>query len=313
MKRLLTGLARILRAPIAKKSLAVGIILLTVSLFARFFARNPQYVHQLGSISPWTVAWVLLLNAVMLGILVLMTTATLALCGKRLSWKENFLLTSYSSIANFFGPLQSGPGVRAVYLKTRHQVRLRDYTLASLLALGLFAFFSALFLFVGTRPWWQTVGALLLVAGFSYVVIRVFIQRDKQPGQSTFALRGPVLGALIVLAFLQVTTTVGWYFVELRAVDPSIHMSQAMSYAGAANFALFVSVTPDAVGIREAFLVFSQHIHHVPTADIVSANVIDRGAYVLFLGLLFVLVLATHAKDKLRLTSSRQVAAKSAK
>jgi len=89
----------------------------------------------------------------MLGVLVAITGVTLAICGKRMGLKENFMLTSYSSIANFFGPLQSGPGVRAVYLKAKHQVRLRDYTLASLLSLGLFAFFSALLrVWLGAKP-----------------------------------------------------------------------------------------------------------------------------------------------------------------
>jgi uncharacterized membrane protein YbhN (UPF0104 family) len=242
----------------------------------------------------------------MLAVLVLLGDATLRMCGKRLPRKELFLLTSYSSIANFFGPLQSGPGVRAVYLKTRHQVRLRDYTLVSLLALGLFAFFSALFLLVGTRPWWQTLLVLLLVAAFSWFVIRLFKKRDKKPEQSHLTFRSNILAALVILTFLQVVITVAWYFVELHAVDTHVSLREAMSYAGAANFSLFVSITPDAVGIREAFLVFSQHIHHVPTSDIVSANVIDRASYVIFLGLLFILVMSMHAKDKLQLTKLKR-------
>jgi uncharacterized membrane protein YbhN (UPF0104 family) len=96
-----------------------------------------------------------------------------------------------------------------------------------------------------------------------------------------------------------------WYFVELRAVNPSISVGQAISYSGAANFALFVSVTPDAVGIREAFLLFSQHIHHVSTKDIISANVIDRAAYVLYLVLLLLFVISLHAKEKLNINGLR--------
>jgi len=286
--------------------LASLVLLATVGLFARFIVQHPDYWHQLGQVSPWTVLWVVLLNALMICTLLFVTDATLRLCGKRLMLSENFLLTSYSSIANFFGPLQSGPGVRAIYLKSKHGVRLRDYTLASLIALGLFAFYSALFLLVGTRPWWQTLGALAITAGVSSLVIRWFARRDKQPGKSQFALRGSVLAALMLAVFAQTVITVVWYYVELRAVNPAIHISQAMSYAGAANFSLFVSITPDAVGIREAFLVLSQHIHHVSTANIVSANIIDRASYVLFLVLLFVVALSLHAKEKLHLTTLKK-------
>lgn len=289
-----------------KPTLAIIVLALTVALFVHYFVAHPAYWHELAHVSKWTVLWVILLNVVMLAVLVMLGDATLRMCSKRLPRKELFLLTSYSSIANFFGPLQSGPGVRAVYLKTRHQVRLRDYTLVSLLALGLFAFFSALFLLVGTRPWWQTLLALLLVAAFSWFVIRLFKKRDKKPEQSHLTFRSNILAALVILTFLQVVITVAWYFVELHAVDTHVSLRQAMSYAGAANFSLFVSITPDAVGIREAFLVFSQHIHHVPTSDIVSANVIDRASYVIFLGLLFVLIMSMHAKDKLQLTKLKR-------
>jgi uncharacterized membrane protein YbhN (UPF0104 family) len=288
--------------------LAIIVLLLTVGLFIRYFQTHPQYWHQLGQVSRWTVLWVILLNVAMLAVLVGLCDITLRICGKRLQLKENFLLTSYSSIANFFGPLQSGPGVRAVYLKTRHKVRLRDYTLVSLLALGLFAFFSALFLLVGTRPWWQTLLALFAVAVVSWQVLKLFQKRDKKPSERHLYFHRPLVAGLIILAFLQVVITAAWYYVEIHAVNPQVSVAQAMSYAGAANFSLFVSITPDAVGIREAFLVFSQHIHHVPTATIVSANVIDRAAYVIFLVLLFALVLALHGRDKLKLTRSNRLA-----
>lgn len=284
-----------------RKVLVCTVILLTVFLFVHYFQQHPDYLAQLVRISPWTIVWVLLLNVAMLLVLVAATEATLRLCGKSLGLLENFQLTAYSSIANFFGPLQSGPGVRAAYLKTKHGVRLRDYTLASLILLGCFAAFSALFLLIGTRPWWQTVGSLIVVAAAIVTVIRYFRQHDKRTASSQFRLTSMPLAAIVMLAFLQVVITSTWYYVELKAVNPQIQLSQAMSYAGAANFALFVSITPDGVGIREGFLLFSQHIHHVATADIVKANVIDRAVYVVFLVLLLTVVLSTHVSSKLKL------------
>ncbi|HVV26018.1 MAG TPA: lysylphosphatidylglycerol synthase transmembrane domain-containing protein [Candidatus Saccharimonadales bacterium] len=303
LKRSLNLVKRLLGKPKVKNSLIVLILLLTIAAFVHFFAQHPDYIRQLGRTNPWWIVAVVALNIPMIILLVFIYDACLGLCGKRLDWRENFLLTSYSSIVNFFGPLQSGPGVRAAYLKTRHQVRLRDYTLATLIYYGLFAFFSALFLLVGTRPWWQTTVALLAVAGVSYFFIKAFIQRDKKPADSQFHLHGDILARLVLLTFLQVLLTAITYFVELKAVNPHIGWSQAVSYSGAANFALFVSLTPDAIGFREAFLLFSQHLHHVSTANILSANIIDRGSYVIFLVLLFLVVLGTHAQDRLRLRS----------
>jgi uncharacterized membrane protein YbhN (UPF0104 family) len=284
-----------------KNLLIVLILLATLAAFVAFFAQHPQYWQDLKSISPWWIVAVILLNIPMIGLLVFIYDACLELCGHHIAWKENFLLTSYSSIINFFGPLQSGPGVRAAYLKTRHKVRLRDYGLATLIYYGMFAFFSALFLLVGSRPWWQTLLALAVVAAISWRVFGFFARRDSKPADSRFHLRSSTLLKLAILTFLQVLLTAITYWVELRAVNPHIGWGQSMSYAGAANFALFVSLTPDAIGFREAFLVLSQGLNHVSTANIFSANVIDRTSYVLFLLLLFLVVLATHTKDRLHI------------
>ncbi len=303
---LVRAFSQFLRRKHVKNILIVLILLLTLAVFVRFFATHPQYWQQLKQVSPWWIVAVVGLNIPMVGLLVVIYDATIRLCGKRLGWQENFLLTSYSSIVNFFGPLQSGPGVRAAYLKTRHQVRLRDYTLATLMYYAMFAFFSAIFLLAGNRPWWQTLLASLAVAGLSGLLIRKFVKGDKRPGDSKFHLDSRLVSKLLIVTFLQVLLTAVTYFVELRAVNPDIAWGQAVSYAGAANFALFVSLTPDAIGFREAFLVFSQGLHHVSTADILSANVIDRASYAIFLGLLFLVVLATHAKSRLRLGSLRR-------
>lgn len=301
---------KFLSKPKVKSAIIVLILLLTAVAFVLFFIQHPDYVSQLARISPWWVVAVIVLNIPAFIVLVFIYDAGLRLCGRHIEWRENFLLSAYSSIVNFFGPLQSGPGVRAAYLKTRHKVRIRDYTLAMLLYYGLYSLFSALFLLVGARPWWQTLLSLLAVAGFSVFVIKKFIKRDKQATESHFSLKGKVLAVLIILTFLQVLLLAITYFVELRAVNSHISWGQAMSYTGAANFALFLSITPDAIGFRETFLVFSRNLHHVSTGNILSANIIDRGAYVIFLVLLFILVLSMHATEKLRLKGWRRESVK---
>jgi uncharacterized membrane protein YbhN (UPF0104 family) len=99
-----------------------------------------------------------------------------------------------------------------------------------------------------------------------------------------------------------------YYFIELRAVSPHITLHQAIIYSGAANFALFVSLTPDAIGIRESFLVLAKRLHHIATPVILAANIIDRGAYLIYLLILFIFVLLVHAGDRLHLSSIRRAA-----
>jgi uncharacterized membrane protein YbhN (UPF0104 family) len=302
-------LAKILLAKKNRRWIAVGVLIITVLLVAHFFFSNPQYIEQLAHVSPSVIVLVILLNIPATVALAWAYYAILQLCGKPIAMKENILLTAYSSIINFFGPLQSGPGVRAVYLKTRHKVRIRDYMLATLVYYAFYATFCALFLLVGTRPWWQTALGLLVVAGFSTCVIGWFIRRDSKWGEkgapSAFAFRRSTLIALAIAVLLQITCNASYFYVELHAVNPSISISQAISYTGAAGFSLFVSLTPDAVGFREAFLIFSQQLHHISTADILNANIIDRGSYVLYLVLLLLFTLSVHARDRLQLRNWR--------
>jgi len=311
-------LSRLVRLLLAKKNrrwIAVAVLVVTFLLVVHFFVVNPQYLERLRSVPPTVIILVVLINIPAMAALAWAYKEIVSLCGKNIDVKENMLLTAYSSIINFFGPLQSGPGVRAVYLKARHKIRVRDYALATLIYYAFFATYCMLFLLVGTRPWWQTVLGLAAVAGFSLVVIRWFASRGTRTRASDdvpqFHLRRRALVMLGIAVFIQMVCIAGYYYVELRAVNPGTSVGQAISYTGAANFSLFVSITPDAVGFREAFLVFSQQLHHVSTADIVNANIIDRGAYLLYLGLLFVAMLSIHARDRLKLRALRRADAKS--
>lgn len=132
-----------------KQLLAIAILCITIGLFVYYFASHPEYITRVKQTSPLVIGAVLAVNIVGVIILAAVNQITVHLAGKPIATRENFLLTIYSSIANFFGPLQSGPGVRAAYLKTKHGVKLRNYTAATLLYFAIFAVISAVFLLVG--------------------------------------------------------------------------------------------------------------------------------------------------------------------
>jgi uncharacterized membrane protein YbhN (UPF0104 family) len=112
------------------------------------------------------------------------------------------------------------------------------------------------------------------------------------------------LGAILLLL-----VTVGIYFSEIIHIDASVSLWQVIIYAAAANLALFVSLTPGAIGIRESFLLLSQQLHHIDTTTVVGASIIDRAFYVGFLGLLFVILLAINSRQqffKIKALKSRE-------
>jgi uncharacterized membrane protein YbhN (UPF0104 family) len=287
-----------------------AIVATTIAAFIWYVSKNPQILDQLSQTSITVVVTIAVLYAGILGVLVLVLYASLQFYKRHMSGRENFLLNAYSSLINFFGPGQSGPSFRAAYLKLKHDVKIKQYIFVTLLYYAFYAFFSGVLLAFAAFDWWITLGLLLLIVLVCYVVLKYFLTKNKnllnRPVQE---LVKPffIIGAATLL---QVLLLWAIYFVELRSLDPSISLGQAATYTGAANFALFVALTPGAIGFREAFLVFSQNLHHIPNDIIVAANILDRAVYILFLGILFLIVLALHANKTLQVRSIQAEAKK---
>jgi uncharacterized membrane protein YbhN (UPF0104 family) len=274
---------------------AILIVAATAAAFTYYFIHHPETFTQLGTIPHRNLVAIFALYILFNGSIALILLATVELCNIRLKAIDGYLLTMWSSIINFFGPLQSGPAFRAFYLKKAYQVPLKTYGLATLLYYGFYALFSGLFLLSGVIAWPLLLGLVVLGVVASVFLLRLPFKLTRGlralPWQHTYKLALATLLQVVLITII--------YIVELKSIDSSITVSQAIIYAGAANFALFVSITPGAIGFREAFLVFSQNLHHIPPSTILAANVIDRASYILLLGVLFIAALSLHAKKRL--------------
>ena len=285
-----------------KRLAAILIIFLTFAGFIIYFVNHPGSLHPLRSLSLGTVVLLLLLYLGTLVSLIFNLRFSLALLGKRMPLQENALLTIYSTIVNFFGPLQSGPGVRAVYLKKRHSLKLKDFLYVSLIYYLFFAVISAVFLFGFSLVWWQ--GLLLTALVIVAIVLGFLVVRKRFRIAEGLSLKRDVLIKLFLVTLLQLFIVSVIYFVELHTINHHISYRQAVVYTGAADFALFVSLTPGAIGFRESFLLFSEHLHHISTANVLAASLIDRAMYLVFLAVLFGVALSLHAKDRLKLSAA---------
>jgi uncharacterized membrane protein YbhN (UPF0104 family) len=284
-----------------QRILRVLVLLLTLGAFCYYLWRNPEILHQLGHTPLHVIALLVLLYLAWFGAMALTVHATLRICNCRLRVGENLLLNAYSTLVNFFVPGQGGVAVRGLYLKRRHQLGTRHFILATLIYYMSYAIVSALMLLVSSRPWWQTaLGVLLVIAG-SVCVVYLY-ERRSETRTDVLDLGLANLGFLLLATLLQAAVQVAVYAFELRSVNPAVMLSQAVTYTGAANFSLFVALTPGAIGIRESFLFFSRGLHHVTTATIVAASVIDRSVFLILLGLLFTVTAVFHAKRALKIS-----------
>jgi uncharacterized membrane protein YbhN (UPF0104 family) len=216
---------------------------------------------------------------------------------KKISASDNFLVSSYSSLTNFFGPTQAGSGVRALYLKAKMNVGIKDFIFVSLIYYACYASLSVLMLFAGAGHVAESIAALIFVILFSTGLIKWY-RKSRQLKSRNINIIAVV--GIFVATLAQVITQSTIYFVEILKLDHVASFAQAVSYTGAANFSLFVSLTPGAIGIRESFLLFSQSLHHINSDVIVGAGLVDRAVYIVFLGLIFIIVSIFYGRHKLQ-------------
>ncbi len=294
---MISQLRLLLKNTVFRTVLVAAIILGTLGIFTWYIINNPQVLNSLRGLSPILL---LLLTAGYIGTIAanaLILYSSLQLLKKQTTFTENILLTSYSSVINFFGPLQSGPGARAVYLKAKHGVRLRDFAGLTMIFYGFFGVLNASVIAVAALVKFPSVVTLLLgILGLVALAfgVRFIARRNKRSNIGSLHFWLIAIGA-----FLLSISTLFIYFFEINQVGSGVSLIQVAVYTAAANLSLFVSLTPGAIGFREAFLVFTQQLHGISTDVIVAANILDRAFYVVFLLVLFVAVIAYGRHKKL--------------
>ena len=285
-----------MKRTILRQIAVVAVLLTTIIAFIYYFVTHPEVRNQLSQIPPVTLIVLLVLYLISVLVLGLTFNATLRLCRLSLTKSETALLTAYSSVINFFGPLQSGPAFRAVYLKQKYKLSITQYTLATLVYYAFFGTFSGMLLLSGILGWWL-IGLIIALLIVAYGVSRHprIAPRVKSLAMSNwYYLAAATLAQVLIVAVI--------YYIELNSVSNGISVSQALIYTGAANLALFVSITPGAIGFREAFLLFTQNLHHIDASTIVAANIIDRAMYIVLMLILGIYIITTHAKKKLNVS-----------
>lgn len=273
-----------------KQIVAVLIIFAIFFFLIYYLITHPAVIVSLLHTNPLVLVLLFFLYIAVIATQFGIIHATVRLCHKELPAKNGALLTVYSVLANFFGPLQSGPGVRAVYLKKKVGLRVRDYTVATFLYYFIYAAINCSALFSGSLP-------IIAVVGIATSTLVLFFVTRKMHLEPVAIF----IVIIFLITFVQILLMMTIYFVEMNAVDPSAgySFSQAILYGASANLSMFVSITPAGVGIREGFILFAQSLHHIPLTTIISAGVLDRAFYITFLGLLFVLSGIFHLKDML--------------
>jgi len=276
-----------------KKEISIAILLLVAVLFIAYITNNPSIIESIKKASLLSIFVIFIIYAIFLFANYLLIKVSVLPFIKNPNNIEIFLVSMYSTLVNFFGPLQSGPGYRAAYFKTKHGIKITKYAKITLLYYIFFMAFSVLMLFIGSG---YVLALLPCIVVFGFVVYKkgFFMGFDSN-----------IVSKISLLAITQLLLGVILFFFELYFIGAHPSLESSISYTGAANLSVIVGITPGAIGIREAFLVLSQSLHNIPSDQIIAANVLDRSVYFLFLIVLFLLSSGLHIKQKLGLKNGR--------
>ncbi|HUC95574.1 MAG TPA: lysylphosphatidylglycerol synthase domain-containing protein, partial [Candidatus Saccharimonadia bacterium] len=278
--------------------ISIFILIITATVFSLYISKHLDLIRELRHIKLEVLIGILLLYILWFFSLVLVFKISMRVCKKSIPPDESLLLNGYSTIVNFFVLGQSGPAVRALYLYKKYRLRIRVFLLVTLLYYVSYAIISTSLLLIPSKVWWLTFPIVAVILSLAGIGSWFYIKRSKILG-SELSINATNVTYLFFATLLQVFILTLIYYVELKAVNSHLLFKQVIMYTGVANLTLFVSLTPGGIGIRESLLIFSEHLHKISSANIVSASIIDRSIFLLLLTILFIVIISLHAKKRL--------------
>ncbi len=295
----------LLKSKKARGVLSIVVVVATLAVFGWYIATHPEVIDVLLGLGPWVIVGLTIAYTLTIVVNALVLHWSLAYVNRSTPLLDNALLTGYSSIVNFFGPLQSGPGFRAIYLKAKYKIEIKRFLAATAVFYLFLAALNAAVVLIATAvayPQWRLPLAALVVLGLA--VLRPFIAAVRRTERGRLVLDAirfdnryfwlTGIGALLLSL-----TTAAAYGVEIYYVTDGVSVWRLLVYTAVANLSLFVALTPGAIGFREAFLLFSEKLHGIPPDVIATVSIIDRAFYVAFLLVMFLLLVATNSRKRL--------------
>jgi uncharacterized membrane protein YbhN (UPF0104 family) len=294
--------------------IATGLVVL---LFAFYAINNREALSGLLAVS-WTTLVLVAVGRLLIffsnGMFIKWTAEAFT---RRLSMGEGIYVGILSAVGNFFGPLLGGASIRAVYLRRVHNLPYTKFTstlmvyyvilfainfalaLIGLLALGeapplLIAVFGGglllLFASVSVRLPQRIRSDNPRRSGLTARIVRYLI--DIEEGWRRMLAMPQLLVKLVGLAAISIAGQLLIAVVSFSSIGADIAWSALAVYVAIVTISLLVSVTPGALGVREAMLLLVSETLRVTDNEIIQVAVIDRGVT---FALLFGLFLTTRS------------------
>lgn len=296
------------------KNTSLVILAGSLILFAWYFWSHQSDFAILLGIKPIYLAMVALGHLAAIFTNGLFIKLILQSYNKYIDVRESFYIALISAVGNFFLPVGSGTGVRAVYLKRKFKLNYKNFLstlsgnyIIAFLFIALAGIVSLLALRINTSPavFWPLLtvfGAILLVTswlavfGLPVSLIKSLSNIKNQKIKRLARLTGEVLAGwnmiagdkrlvlkLFAITGLNFFTLLVITYASIRALELNVSVWSLVLYSALGSVSLLVNITPGSIGIKEAVYVYAASALGLTAVEILSVALIDRGVRFLIL------------------------------
>lgn len=203
-----------------------------------------------------------------------------------------------SLFGNFFSFAKSGTVFKAAELKSTYNLRLKDFSLFfvvsqlfPVLIISILTFFymngrsidkglSNIFLIIA-------IGILVIILLLKIYISKSYVNEDKNFMLELFNTRNILMILLIQLSTVIVNLSYNWTLSNSLGYELTIFDN--LIYTAVSVLSIFVSLTPNALGIKEFFIINLGSVTNFPPEYLFNLSVAERFADALMLLIIFLI------------------------
>jgi len=286
---------------VVKKILSISILIIFGVWVTRYVLQHQGDFQRLDQVEAVHVVVLALINIVLVFNNGYFLKTCLAKFDIHLSLSEHFSISNFSTFLNYISPFRGGLGFRALYLKTKHGVDFGRFT-------SIVAGTTILYFFITSVLGLLCVVIVYVLFGLlDYVTLAAFVALFG--GFAYFIFFAPTIGAtkysrlnkllqligqwdelrsdprllrrLVVITInnLLFATALSW--IAFKSIGHALNFFVVMYITVVTALAALVGITPGAVGILEATMLFIGNQLNVSSSDILLVALINRSSAVI--------------------------------
>ncbi len=264
-----------------KKLIQILAFVLVLFLFSFYAYNNRSEFNRLTQIGLFDIFLIITGQLTILFSAALILREVIVQNNKNSKLVELLKVTAYSSLVNFFGFLQGGVGIRAVFVKTKQSISYKSFfgfTIIQYLSL-----FYISFILIIVSVFLSTDNAFLIIIIIMLLCAPVLYQGtvslivDKISYLKKYnSLKKYNIKNISLINVIQIIGSLLVYGISLHAIGANIDIKGLLIYTAIGQFSLAFAITPGAVGIREGLLLLASSRMGIGINDIVIASTLER-------------------------------------